>query len=208
MGTRGVFGFIRGGVEKVAYNHFDSYPDALGSHVLSFIKEYLSKLDEIYDNLELVDDDTVITEEHKKLCTKLDIWNSNVDIGDSWYAMLRGAQSEGIMYYGKGLKYMVDGHHFLTDSLFCEWAYIINLDTRELEFYKGFNTDHNADGRYASSVRAEGSDKYCGVSLCGILSLDHISDAEVVNIQSQDMVNITGIRYNDNESLLVLEEYE
>jgi hypothetical protein len=29
---------------------------------------------------------------------------------------------------------------FAADSLFCEWAYVINLDNDTLEIYKGFNT--------------------------------------------------------------------
>lgn len=41
-------------------------------------------------------------------------------------------------------------NRFLIDSLFCEWAYIINLDSGKLEIYHGFNHDPDALGRYAS----------------------------------------------------------
>jgi hypothetical protein len=40
-------------------------------------------------------------------------------------------------------------NRFLIDSLFCEWAYIINLDSGKLEIYHGFNHDPDAPGRYA-----------------------------------------------------------
>ena len=38
MGTRGLYGFRKNGVDKVTYNHWDSYPDGLGKQILRFIK--------------------------------------------------------------------------------------------------------------------------------------------------------------------------
>jgi hypothetical protein len=35
--------------------------------------------------------------------------------------------------------FLKDETGFAGDSLFCEWAYLINLDTNELEVYRGFN---------------------------------------------------------------------
>lgn len=37
--------------------------------------------------------------------------------------------------------------------MFCEFAYILNLDTGKVECYKGFNEDPAAPGRYASLQR-------------------------------------------------------
>ena len=55
---------------------------------------------------------------------------------------------------------------FLTDSLFCEFAYIINLDTNKLEYYEGFNLDPNAPGRYAKYTLYKNDEKvYYGVAL-------------------------------------------
>ena len=34
--------------------------------------------------------------------------------------------------------HMIDSHRFMADSLFCEWAYIIDLDNMRLLVYKGF----------------------------------------------------------------------
>jgi hypothetical protein len=45
---------------------------------------------------------------------------------------------------------------FIKDSLMCEWAYIVNLDTNKLEVYKGFQDKPHEKGRYASTAHREG----------------------------------------------------
>lgn len=37
MGTRGFVGFVVDGVEKIAYNHSDSYPGGLGEDVRAWL---------------------------------------------------------------------------------------------------------------------------------------------------------------------------
>lgn len=40
---------------------------------------------------------------------------------------------------------LIDSTGFLQNSLFCEWAYLLNLDTGRLEIYKGFQREpHDA----------------------------------------------------------------
>lgn len=41
-----------------------------------------------------------------------------------------------------------DAYSFATESLFCEWAYVIDMDKKVLEIYKGFNKSP-AKGRFA-----------------------------------------------------------
>jgi len=61
MGTRGVYGFERDGVKKITYNHYDSYPSALGKDVVSFIKKHsVDDLNKIFDNIFLVDKDATL----------------------------------------------------------------------------------------------------------------------------------------------------
>ena len=59
-----------------------------------------------------------------------------------------------------------DQHTFLIDSLFCEYAYLINLDSKKLEVYEGFNLNPNAPGRYAKYTLYKNDEKvYYGVAL-------------------------------------------
>lgn len=59
MGTRGLYGFRKNGVDKTTYNHFDSYPDGLGADVVNFIKKHsIDELKKFYDRIQMVQNDT------------------------------------------------------------------------------------------------------------------------------------------------------
>lgn len=161
MGTRGAYGFIFKGEEKITYNHFDSYPDGLGNDICDFVKENFNNLESIFNKLELIEsEDDEPNEEQKKHCVNLGLYR-NVSTGKDWYAYLRNAQGD-LSAYTRGLKYMIDSHSFMKESLWCEWAYIINLDTYHLEVYEGFNKNSDADGRYA---KYKSNNEYYGVKL-------------------------------------------
>jgi hypothetical protein len=56
---------------------------------------------------------------------------------EDWYCLTRGLQGDlkEMLICG----YMLVNNDFIYDSLFCEYAYIINLDEKILEVYEGFN---------------------------------------------------------------------
>lgn len=73
----------------------------------------------------------------------------------------------------------LDQHNFLNDSLFCEFAYIINLDSNKLEVYVGFNLNPNAPGRYAKNTFYKDEEKvYYGVKLVEELNLSDLFDGK------------------------------
>lgn len=47
---------------------------------------------------------------------------------------------------GEPIKWYPPAFNFAADSVFCEWAYIVDLKTQKLEIYKGFNKLKLADG--------------------------------------------------------------
>jgi len=57
---------------------------------------------------------------------------------------------------------------FMADSVYCEYAYILNLDTEELEFYRGGNTNPDAAGRYAAKGRWSPPAPMTGTSFYGV----------------------------------------
>ena len=156
MGTRGAVGFFKEGENKITYNHFDSYPSGLGNVMKEFVMNTLEvRLDEIFDKIVMIDGDSpVSTQDRIRYKEFLD---ENVSDGKDWYSLLRNTQGRLEAYRDTNLVHMIDNRSFMQDSLFCEWAYIYNLDTSKLEIYRGFQKtpqenrykfEHNNDQDY------------------------------------------------------------
>lgn len=162
MGTRGAYGFRIDGVDKVTYNHSDSYPSGLGKDIADFCVETKGiDLKPFARGIRMVNEVTPPTpDEIRKYHEFL-----NDQVGEctdkDWYCLLRQTQGD-LQPYLDGLDVMIDSKGFLKDSLFCEWAYIINLDDGVLEIYEGFNKQAGGAGRYAGGEPDNG---YYGVKL-------------------------------------------
>jgi len=150
MSTNGAIGFILNGKEHIAYNHSDSYPTWLGERVLKYVRENVNgKTDEIKQKVSKL---IPVDEDKKPTAEQFDDLIGYMQDGvggsdDDWYRLLRGTQ--GDLEKMLAAKYYIDYESFLACSIHCEWAYIVNLDTQELEIYRGSNRDKNAKGRYA-----------------------------------------------------------
>jgi len=142
MSTRGYIGIKKKGQLKGMYNHWDSYPSGLGKNLVETINKIkvddrLKVLNDTFDYIELVDESGKPNEEQIAKCIKakvcdLDVSNRSYE---DWYCLVREAQGNLQIYIDKTIPYMLNGNDFINDSLFCEWAYIINLDTNKFEVY-------------------------------------------------------------------------
>lgn len=178
MGTRGAIGFKLDQKEIIFYNHFDSYPDELGQDMVDYVKSVTDwgPVREQVLAFEAVDRDVEPTQDQIDKAYELgtvDLRVSNQSEKD-FYCLTRRAQGDIALQLALGFGELKND--FLKDSLFCEYAYIINLDTMELEFYEGFNKDENADGRYARFKDEQYDTEYRGVRLVGEAPLDNIPD--------------------------------
>lgn len=148
MGTRGCYGFRKNGIDKLTYNHYDSYPDYLGKIMVTFCKETsLDEMNEIYDRLILVNENDKPTQEQIEECKRYYNGDVSCKTPEDWYCLLRNAQGD-LDAYKNGMKYMIDSCGFIKNSLWCEYAYIINLDTDELEFWVGGQDKPDIYNRY------------------------------------------------------------
>ena len=142
MSTRGYMGIQKKGEMKGQYNHFDSYIEGLGKDIIKTLnsipkEDLISKLNEVYDNIILINEDDKPTQEMIDYAVENGLYDSNVSSRstDDLYCLFHGTQGRLDLYL-KGLKYMLNGNDFLDDDLFCEYGYVINLDDNTLDFYQ------------------------------------------------------------------------
>lgn len=152
MGTRGLCGFVHNGVEKLSYNHWDSYPSGLGVAVHEWLQSHLTgqfhlgpTTIERIDALVMVSEDGAPSPEQREALQRFA--NAGVSTGDDWYALLRECQGNLGLTLEAG--YAIDGKEFAHDSLFCEWGYIVDVDQEVLEVYVGFQKEVPTAGRWA-----------------------------------------------------------
>lgn len=156
MGTRGFVGFVVDGQVKIAYNHFDSYPEELGVNVFQTLCRWLSggeieKRVQQAQDLRLVDDDARPTPEDR---IRLGVYRQHgVGEAGSWYELLRDCQGDLDKTLDAGV--MIDALSFPLDSLFCEWGYLIDFDRRKFEVYEGFQKQPPAAGRWKDAEPVE-----------------------------------------------------
>lgn len=177
MSTRGSYGFRKNQIDKVTYNHCDSYPTYLGREIFNFVKSTeIDELKRIANDIKLVAGDSKPTPDNISNYRKFsDLGVSEQTVND-WYCLIHSTQGNLAVYKDGEVSHMIDGESFLKDSLFCEWAYIINLDSMKLEVYKGWNKNKSAKGRYAK-FETKG-EEYCGVEL--------IKEVNLVDVHKMD----------------------
>lgn len=170
MSTRGAFGFTKNGVNKITYNHFDSYPTGLGFDIIEFIMQNnIEKMNKIFDKITMVKYDDVPTVDQLKILEEY--FGSKIDIRKIKDMEDLISSNQYITDFQKGFPFMLDNESFMGDSLFCEYAYIINLDDNTLEVYYGNNyvSQNNRFSKFANQ-----DEDYKEVALVGKIKLNEL----------------------------------
>jgi hypothetical protein len=147
MGTRNLTMVIHQGVTKVAqYGQWDGYPDGQGKTVYNFLKN--ANLDTFKQKL------TNCRFATKKDEKAVDKFLKSIGSTNGWMNMEQAEKFKAAYPYAsrdlgadilnkilesEGEVVLTDSSDFATESLFCEWAYVIDLDANNLEVYTGFN---------------------------------------------------------------------
>lgn len=147
MGTRHLIAVFCNGEYKIAqYGQWDGYPEGQGTGVLSF----LHKMDEQRFRKQLQLTSWISNEELNTLQAKFmkskGAKSFNISVSDSFAEMFpefsRDTGSDILEYVYTSEFPVIKLHNditFAADSLFCEWAYVIDMDKRTFEVYVGFN---------------------------------------------------------------------
>ena len=148
MGTRNLVCVVQDGKYKVGqYGQWDGYPSGQGVIVLSFLKKIVRSPKTLGKFGEKVSELTEISDEAlDKLWTEAGSVNGSIScekadiFGKSHPEFSRdtGAKILGLIYQGK-INEISNQVAFVGDGLFCEWAYVIDLDKKTFEIYQGFN---------------------------------------------------------------------
>lgn len=182
MGTRGLTGYAVDGQTVAAYQQYDSYPSGVGVQVLAAARAIAQDTDRftaLARNIRKVDESANATpEDREKFAQYAD---SRVSTGTDYYSLLRNLQGDLLGYLNAGI--IPENTGFAQDSLFCEWAYIVDMDARTFEVYEGFQTEQHSEGRFATTEEPElpytgATERYYPVKLVKTFALDALPSDE------------------------------
>jgi hypothetical protein len=181
MGTRSSIIIFQDGKAKGYYNQYDGYP--MGGVGESVVKE-LRNIDRAkgWDTfkanckkVKLIIEGSRPSKAVQKKYEANGFYNEKVSnrSTEDWYCLLRECQNEGYIkeIMADRVWHMVDGTNFVHSSLFCEYAYVIDLDKMVIEFYKGFQKKPQLGNRFGITI----DDGYYPCAKVGQIALQGIS---------------------------------
>lgn len=191
MGTRNLTAVMLDGKYVIAqYGQFDGHPDRQGKTALGFCgrnlrtKKGREKFKEQLHRIRFIDDDEVenfcrqvgakndwLTSEQSDALNELVPYLSR-DHGAKILNLVLESDNEEIL--------LVNNINFAADSLYCEYAYVIDLDKNTFEAYKGFNKEPlPPEERFANiPCLRENNNKYYPVKLKGSWNLNSLPSLE------------------------------
>jgi len=155
MSTRGIIGIRIDSEDKLAYNHSDSYPEHLGTDIVKFCVEKTEAIDwlkirKLARGLKDVPEVETAEEKRRK---HFQYSAKMTDTAEEALEKIRMLVEEGNNILHKILNRGTyeKSNGFITDSLYCQYGYIVNLDSMTLELYKGEQMAPHQKGRYADN---------------------------------------------------------
>ena len=180
MGTRGLTMVIEQEKPVIAqYGQWDHYPSGQGATILDFLrKNDLKAFREKLKNIRFINESEVEEIDRKSKADKNYNWikeypQMSRDVGGDILEMAMKHEGEFLLQ---------DHSKFAGDSLFCEYAYVVDFDKNTFEIYKGFNKTPLVEGidRFFSYFEQpeHRTDVYYPVKLLKSYSLDELPDEE------------------------------
>ena len=184
MGTRNLTMVVIDGTIKVAqYGQWDGYPEGAGKTVFKFVKKiYNKKIDDFKEkvrNCRYLSNEE-LEAKYKKL--DIDITDGLISFDDArkfaeHYPQLDRDMGANVLNFilDNGGCELMDNSDFMADSLFCEWAYLIDLDKEVLEVFGGMNES----GKYTECRRFSSNKKDEYPVTCYSVTFEELSKMKI-----------------------------
>jgi len=212
MGTRNLVAVKVDGEYKIAqYGQWDGYPDGQGKDLLNILAGLnLGTLKERCRQTVWI-----TPEQHKQLWVlcgaKPDNEFVSMDVSNEFgtrYPHLSrdaGAKVIGMVATSAPGILLDNSIEFAADSLFCEWAYVVDFDLNTFEVFKGFNTEHplSPEDRFYGFKYEEkrpSGKVYHPVRLVAKWSLDLLPTVETFVAYFKDFSEQEEIRYQESKT--------
>lgn len=195
MGTRHLVCVARDGEYKVAqYGQWDGYPSGAGMGCLEFLRHKIMRatFESKLKNYVRFATEKEIKKQWKECGADESGWVS-MDVADK-YKKLYPENSRDTGYEVLSIILSADKElllqndiDFVRDSLFCEWAYVIDLDKNTFEVYKGFNKEPLGEYERFFKFQDEGILEYYPVRFKASYDIDHLpSDEEFLSLEKEE----------------------
>jgi hypothetical protein len=160
------------------YGQWDHYPSGQGVDILKFCQEHMTNAEDMQRFRNNLKDIQWVDESNVERIRKA----QEEDRYEAFPYLTRDHGSDILLYVfaypdqrpslckktfgspdwglapGKAELILKNSLDFIKDSLFCEWAYVLDLDKMQLEVYKGFNTFPVPPGQRFSEMEPEKPD--------------------------------------------------
>jgi hypothetical protein len=187
MGTRHLICVFKDNEYKVAqYGQWDGYPGGQGVRILKFLREEMVRpaFDSGVAKLRWLAE-REIEELNREQVNLADYPELSRDTSAELLPLILQSSEQN----NRPIK-LINHIEFAKDSLFCEWAYVIDLDKNTLEVYKGFNKQPlDSKERFYSEKEPNVShreDQYYPVALVKKYELDALPTEEAFLSEFQE----------------------
>lgn len=165
MGTRHlIFIYYQGRFAIAQYGQWDGYPEGQGFTILAFIRDptNITRLKEGLNHIH-TPTDTELEQLYKEIDVPdengIHFWGSDV-LKKAWPSLSRDAGAKILEIIAqataeKRVPVVLDSD-FVYDGLFCEWAYVIDLDDKVLEVFQSTETKRESSSQRFKDVEGKG----------------------------------------------------
>lgn len=191
MGTRNLTIVVLNNMYKVAqYCQWDGYPTGQGQDIAEFIianRKNMEHVRHMFSSVKTASDKYV-----EQLWKSLGAVNgrASMDVSDIFKTKYpefhrdTGAQILNMILTGSAKRVQLD-LEFAADSVFCEWVYVIDLDSEVLEIYTGFNKRPVPETHRFYFLQKLSKDGYYPVKLYKKIKFKSITHNTMQNIEDK-----------------------